>query len=231
MTLDQNTVAVTFSKKRKVPPVVRPILMLGIFFGVGFLFGLPTLVLLTHPTLLVWGDFVGVPCGLVAVLVLYWLGFPLFRPDINDYAVLGFWARGIWAWVVCAVALATFASGVVAGGKHAGGELEVRVAQAPPAAATPATDAPPTAPGNLHVATGDPAHVATGEPIRVASLTMRLTSIYYNQDIRKSSAVIDGQSLMVGDNIGAWKVKTIDAKQVTLQDGSGQVNRLALPEP
>ena len=65
--------------------------------------------------------------------------------------------------------------------------------------------------------------VRTGEPLKVQS-------IFY-QNSAKSSAVVNSNSVMVGDHIGAWRVTGITTNTVSFQNDSGQMKILQLNTP
>ena len=65
--------------------------------------------------------------------------------------------------------------------------------------------------------------VRTGEPLKVQS-------IFY-QNPTKSSAVVNSNSVMVGDHIGAWRVTAITTNTVSFQNDSGQMKILPLNAP
>lgn len=56
--------------------------------------------------------------------------------------------------------------------------------------------------------------------------TFRLQGIFYNPT--RPSAVVNGNSVFVGDKVDGWSVTAISSKTVTLQNGSGQTNTLSL---
>lgn len=56
--------------------------------------------------------------------------------------------------------------------------------------------------------------------------TFRLQGIFYNST--KPSAVINGNTVFVGDKVAEWSVTAISNQTVTLQNGSGEINTLSL---
>lgn len=56
--------------------------------------------------------------------------------------------------------------------------------------------------------------------------TFRLQGILYNST--KPSAVINGNTIFVGDKVAEWTVTAISNQTVTLQSGSGEINTLTL---
>ena len=56
--------------------------------------------------------------------------------------------------------------------------------------------------------------------------TFRLQGILYNST--KPTAVINGNTVFVGDKVSEWTVTAISNQTVTLQSGSGEINTLTL---
>jgi hypothetical protein len=55
---------------------------------------------------------------------------------------------------------------------------------------------------------------------------LRLQGILYN--LTRPSAVINGNTVFVGDKVAGWSVTAISSKTVTLQNGSGGTNTLSM---
>jgi hypothetical protein len=70
---------------------------------------------------------------------------------------------------------------------------------------------------------------ASGDP-KIAARTpgppFRLQGIFYNS--KQSSAIVNGQTLLVGGQLGAWRVTAIEPRMVTLESPAGEVEKLAL---
>jgi hypothetical protein len=56
--------------------------------------------------------------------------------------------------------------------------------------------------------------------------TLRLQGIFYNPT--RPSAVINGNTVFVGEKVAGWSVTAISNKTVTLQNGSGGTNTLSM---
>lgn len=57
-------------------------------------------------------------------------------------------------------------------------------------------------------------------------LTLKLQAIFYNQT--KSSAIVNGKTVFVGESVAGWSVAGIEPKSLTLQNSSGETNILLL---
>jgi hypothetical protein len=112
--------------------------------------------------------------------------------------------------------------------------------------AIPATAVPAAAPvqaGAANAAFGQPTRVAKpstamvpvkqsttrapAEPVRVQNLI--LESIYYSANPNRRSVVVNGQSLMIGEEVGGYRLVGVNLKSATLVSRNGKEVTLNLP--
>lgn len=102
--------------------------------------------------------------------------------------------------------------------------LPTTPAKVEPAPVSVATTTPVAAPSAAVAETNSPAASVQPEPPKPAPL--KLQSIVYNPG--RSSAMVSGKFVFVGDKVQGFRITAIDQETVTLV-GNGQTNVLSLP--
>ena len=188
-------------------------LLMFLFFNGIFLAG-AVIDLFTEPRLLDKAHLLVIPVALVPGLVFFRLGRQLFKKGFVDDEEAGIFSKvGFSAWVVFLLALSSFAGGACMMKSLTSGELSHQ---------------------QPHVPLDEPVSQSNGLTARVTSPvvappsgeTLRLQAILYNST--RSSAIVNGKTVYVGEQIAGWNVKAIESKSVTLQNASGKTNILWL---
>jgi hypothetical protein len=188
-------------------------LLMFLFFS-GIFFAGAVIDLFTEPRLLDKAHLLVIPVALVPGLVFFRLGRQLFKKGYVDNEEAGIFSKvGFSAWVVFLLALSSFAGGACMMKSLTSGELSHQQPQ---------------------VLLDEPVSQTTGLTARVTSPVvalpsgemLRLQAILYNST--RSSAIVNGKTVFIGEQVAGWTVKAIESKSVTLQNASGKTNMLWL---
>ena len=194
---------------------VMPVLILmGLLFAAGCFLGMTAVWVFTALILLAKIHLWAIPVTLLTGLVLCGLARQAFKADDAGDSETGFFAtRGQSTAVVLVLALLALAGGSWLGVFAAKDERQFRLTQA--------HNREPISPGARAPGRGTNV-VAARAPIP----SFRLQGIFYNST--KPSAILSGQTVVVGDNVAGWRVKGIEPRLVTLEHADGQIRTLEL---
>jgi hypothetical protein len=188
-------------------------LLMFLFFNGIFLAG-AVIDLFTEPKSLDKAHLLVIPVALVPGLVFFRLGRQLFKKGYVDNEEAGIFSKvGFSAWVVFLLALSSFAGGACMMKSLTSGELSHQQPQV-------RLDRPVSQTTGLMA----PGHESLVAP--PSGQALRLQAIFYNSP--RSSAIVNGKTVFIGEQVAGWTVKAIESKSVTLQNAGGKTNILWL---